>query len=947
MRRKIDVFTLTLSLVIVLFFSSIFYLYKQSENEKYFNKLHHNIESLRLLEYSFKQFFSPFIYFSNYDTITHNVKSFEHLLQTLKTPEEEQTFNEQLKRKVHFVSELFEEEKELINYKKMLNATLLNSTHYLFDLRRTLLKGSLSSKGKELINQTFFILVQNILGIHSDPKVFYKALQHLRHINQKHAIPYLDYFIIHAQKLQEDIKELAVPLKEHQELHLFKEVENIMSLLDQENQKQTQTAQQLNVILILLAILFTLLLIILHQRSKKVSKELHAFKSAVQNSDNSIVMTDKEHRITYVNDAFEKNTGYSFEEVFNQNPKILKSKLTSDEVYKNMFETLNRNKTWFGEFINKRKDGSIFYEKASISPLIINGEQEGYIGIKLDISDYKEQEQKLKLAATVFENAEEAILISDKENRIISINKAHEELFGYRLNECIGKTPHMFQSNLHTKQFYQELWEALNKKGKWVGKIQDVTKSGEVIPVWTSISVVKDAHNEVENYISLQTNLRDVIKNQEKIDFLAYHDNLTKLPNRFFFEEELNHAIKHAQREENLMAILFIDLDRFKVINDSLGHPVGDLLLQEVAERIQKELRDIDIVARIGGDEFCILLNPLSHKEDAALVSEKIITAIAKPLLLENYTLNISASIGIALYPENGDNSATLLKHADNAMYKAKANGRNSFEYYTMELSSQVHRRLELEQALQNALKNGELSVYYQPQYSLENSKLSAAEALLRWHHPELGTISPNEFIPIAEENHLIIDIGYFVFEEACKSMQFSLESSLSLDYIAVNLSTQQFRDPNLVKNFQSICERYNVEPKYIELEITERYIMEHTEQNLTILDQLHDVGFNFSIDDFGTGYSSMSYLKKLPIQTIKIDKTFIDDINQSQNDQQITKAIIALAKSLNFTTIAEGIETKEQFEALKNLGCDTAQGFLLSYPISKEAFIALLQSKH
>ena len=943
MHRKLDTFTLTLSLVILLFFGSFFYLSKQSQSDKTYNELRHNIASLKLLEHSFKQFFSPFIYFSNYDTITKNVSNFEQLLLSLK---ESKIVDEKFQKQLHFLSELFKEEQELIDYKKMLNAILLNSTHYLFDLRLTLINSDLPSSAKEQINQTFFILIQNILGISSDKKAFYKSLKHLRRLNRTYKMTYLNYFIIHAQKLFEEIKELNIPLKEHQELHLFKEVTTLASLIDESAQRSAQTSKQLNIVLILLAILFTLLLIVLHQRSQKASKELQAFKSAVQNSDNSIVMTDKHHRITYVNDAFEKNTGYTFEEVVNQNPKILKSKLTSDEVYKNMFETLNRNKTWFGEFINRRKDGSIFYEKASITPLITNGELEGYIGIKLDVTHYKEQEYKLKLAATVFENAQEAILITDKDTHIVSINKAHEELFGYTLQECIGKTPSMFHSNLHTKQFYDELWQTLNSKGKWVGKIQDVTKSGEVIPVWSSISVVKDKYGEVESYISLQTNLKDIIKNQEKIDFLAYHDALTKLPNRFFFEEELNHAIKHAKREKSMMAILFIDLDHFKVINDSLGHPIGDLLLQEVAERIQKELRDTDIVARIGGDEFCILLNPLSHKEDAAIVSEKIINSLSQALRLEHYTLNTSASIGIALYPENGDNSATLLKHADNAMYKAKANGRNNFEYYTLELSSQVHRRLELEQALQNALKNRELSVYFQPQYNIQNSKLIGAEALLRWNHPELGTVSPAEFIPIAEENHLIIDIGYFVFEEACKAMQFSQEQHFPLEYIAVNLSTQQFRDSELVERFKKSCEQYGVAPHKIELEITERYIMEHTEHNLNILDQLHKFEFNFSIDDFGTGYSSMSYLKQLPIKTIKIDKIFIDDSSDNPEDQQITKAIIALAKSLNFMTVAEGIETKEQFEALKNLGCDIAQGYLLSYPLSQEAFFALLESK-
>jgi len=554
-----------------------------------------------------------------------------------------------------------------------------------------------------------------------------------------------------------------------------------------------------------------------------------------------------------------------------------------------------------------------------------------------------EQKEHMKLTATVFNNVEEGIVVTDTKQTILSINKAFTSMLGYTGRDCIGNKPSIFKSDLHDAHFYEKMWYEITEKGGWQGKIKDRAKDGTILNIWLSISVVKDAHENIINYIAIHTNLEDIIKSQERIDFLAYHDSLTKLPNRVNFEESINHSIKLAKRHKTKLAILFIDLDRFKVINDTLGHHVGDELLKKVADKIRKVLRDVDMLARIGGDEFVVTIEDIANMQEPSIVANKILYTLSQPIKALGHTLNTSASIGIAAYPENALDAVTLVKYADSAMYRAKDLGKNRMNFFTEELSSEMRQRLEIEQELRKAIERNELYLNFQPQYNLQSKQIVSVEALLRWKNEKLGMVGPDVFIPIAEDSGLIVAIGDFVFRESCSFIKEARERGYPLEYIAINVSSQQFGELDVVNKFKSFVAEYELTPELIEIEITERYIMESTTGNLTILDDLRESGFKISIDDFGTGYSSMSYLKKLPIDTIKIDKSFVDDLPTDTSNVAITKAIISLANNLGYQTVAEGIETIEQEDFLTDNLCKLGQGYFFSRPLDKQTIFEFM----
>ncbi len=432
-------------------------------------------------------------------------------------------------------------------------------------------------------------------------------------------------------------------------------------------------------------------------------------------------------------------------------------------------------------------------------------------------------------------------------------------------------------------------------------------------------------------------------KQKNEIQHMADHDFLTSLPNRKHFLMRLEHAIKVSAREKQILAILFLDLDRFKIVNDSLGHHVGDGLLKVISIRLSELLRESDTVARIGGDEFLILLEGIEDIAYPSIVAEKILVAIREPVDISGNILNLSASVGISLFPNDGDTANELIKNADSAMYLAKEKGKDHYQYYTESLSQQVERRIILEQALQEAIKHQQLSIHFQAQLDLKHQKIIGAEALLRWCHPKLGNISPVEFIPVAEESGLIVEIGEWVFRNACQEFIKWQEAGYGIEGVSINVSSVQFNQKNLPEVFNEIIDQLGLPAKQIEIEITESYIMEDSEAKLQLLDRLRQYGFRISIDDFGTGYSSMAYLKRLPLDIIKIDRSFISDIPQDKNDVQITKAILALSHSLGYKVIAEGIETEEQFKLLQAMSCDFGQGYYFSKPLPAEEFLAYL----
>jgi diguanylate cyclase (GGDEF)-like protein len=499
----------------------------------------------------------------------------------------------------------------------------------------------------------------------------------------------------------------------------------------------------------------------------------------------------------------------------------------------------------------------------------------------------------------------------------------------------------------HDSLFYKKMKHSLLTNDRWSGKIENRAKDGSIIPIWLTIAIVRDKNNEIQNFIAIYTNLKNIIEMEDKVEYLAYHDSLTKLPNRTYFEEKIIDILKFAQINKSKVAILFIDLDRFKVINDTLGHYVGDGMLIEIAKRLKSVLKKNDILARIGGDEFVVILNNIKDKKEVGIEANKMLCVIRESIMVQDYHLNTTASIGIAIYPKDGDNRNEIIKHADSAMYHAKDKGKDNYQFYTEQLSLDVEARLDLEQELLHALKRGELVLHYQPQYYLKNRKISGAEALLRWKSKKLGWISPEVFIPIAEETGVIVPIGYFVFQEACSEFMRWEKEGLNVDSISINISSLQFREEDMFEKIKNIILKVGIPAHKIEIEITEHFIMEYSTTNLTILEDLRNIGCKISIDDFGTGYSSMSYMKELSLDFIKIDKSFVIDLPGDMHDVEVSKAIIALSKSLGYQVIAEGIETLEQEKFLREHYCDIGQGFNFAKPMSSEDFISFVKNEN
>ncbi|MCU7936435.1 MAG: EAL domain-containing protein [Candidatus Thiodiazotropha sp. (ex Dulcina madagascariensis)] len=563
----------------------------------------------------------------------------------------------------------------------------------------------------------------------------------------------------------------------------------------------------------------------------------------------------------------------------------------------------------------------------------------------VDITEIKEAQFSLNQAATVFQNTIEGVTITDADGNILDVNPAFTEITGYSRDEVIGKNPRFLQSGKHDKDYYQAMWRSLTADGYWRGEIWNQRKDGIIYPELLTISAVHDEQGNTNAYIGVFNDIALIKKSEEQLDYLAHHDPLTGLPNRLLFTSHLRQSVKFAKRHKSATAVVFIDLDQFKSINDSLGHQIGDELLKSIATRLTSVVRENDVVAHISGDEFVVLLEDLQEEDHVIIAINRIMSAFDQVFTIGENLLHVTASLGVSLLPQDARDASELMKHADAAMYQAKEEGRNNYRFFTPDINDSVLEHALLGSALSMALENSEFNLVYQPQVDLDTGRIVGLEALLRWRHPQLGAISPERFIPIAEQSGLMRKIGNFVLETACKQGKRWLNAGLDFGRIAVNVSGRQFQGGEYISDLERILQQTDFSPTHLEIELTESILMKRTEENIALLKQIADKGIQIAIDDFGTGYSSLSYLSKLPIDKLKVDKEFIHDILIDEHDAALAASIIALGEALHIVVVAEGVEFEAQSQFLSSHNCMLAQGYLFGKPVPAEEMSEYLRN--
>jgi diguanylate cyclase (GGDEF)-like protein/PAS domain S-box-containing protein len=572
--------------------------------------------------------------------------------------------------------------------------------------------------------------------------------------------------------------------------------------------------------------------------------------------------------------------------------------------------------------------------------LTINDQLRAEIGMR------RKAQAKFKLAAQIIESSNEAILLTDLEGKIVHVNSAFSKVTGYTRDEVLGQGPAILTSGGRDTEFYKNIWQTLIKTGEWQGEVWDRRKNGVVYPKLLSLSAVKGKGGEVTHYVGIFSDITKIKQTEQRLQRLAHFDPLTELPNRVLFHERLHQALVQARREKNTVAVMLLDLDRFKSINDTLGHRFGDRLLVSVADRISESLRRSDTAARLGGDEFTVMLPRITDAHAAAKVARKIIDVLSKPFALDGREVFITTSIGITLSPDDGTKVERLLQNADTALYYAKERGKNNFQFFSREMNLNVLKRLKLETTLRNSMTKDKFLLHYQPMVDAVSGRVVGMEALLRWQHARRGSVSAAKLIPVAEETGLILPIGEWVLRTACKQNREWQRMGFPPMRVAVNFSGRQLKQSKIVDTVLGILEETGLDPGSLEIELTETVMMEDVDGTIETLQELKRQGIQISIDDFGTGYSSLNYLRKFPIDKLKIDQSFVKDISSSEYEQEIIKAVLAVAHSRDLKVIAEGVETGEQLKFLRQHGCDQVQGFYVCPPISVDRFTRLLQQR-
>lgn len=669
---------------------------------------------------------------------------------------------------------------------------------------------------------------------------------------------------------------------------------------------------------------------------------------------------DAGHRIIAWNKACEHLTGIAADAIigttdvwrsFYEQPRpCLANLVLDDELEKSsdLYSTAGPSKFtqgahaegWFNNLNGKRRylifDANPIYDEHGALVAVLEN--------LADVTEIKLAEEKLKLTAQVFSNTAEAILITDAQNRIMMTNPAFTTLTGYTEAEVRGKNPNILSSGEHDLFFYEEMRTSLAERGFWQGELWDKRKNGEVYPKWASLSTIRDDDGDVTHHIAIFSDISERKKAQEHIEFLAHHDVLTMLPNRFLMLDHAQLAIAQAERDGIKTGLMFLDLDHFKQINDTLGHQTGDRLLQEIAGRLKECVRDTDTISRLGGDEFLVLLPGVKDPNDIATVAQKILEALQLPFDIDLHRLSTSFSIGIAVYPDDGRDFEKLLQHADTAMYHAKEHGRNNYQFFNQSMTQYAMERLDLQNRLRQAIDQDQFRLHYQPQLELHSGNIIGCEALLRWETPE-GFISPAKFIPVAEESGLIMEIDAWVVEEAARQAKAWQVAGAPL-VVAVNISAMQFKRGDILHLVTSALHRHELDPALLEIELTESVLIQDTKHIRDALLKLKTLGVKLSIDDYGTGYSNLSYLRMLDVDKLKIDQSFIKNMMENDNDAVIVRSTVDLSHNLGLKVIAEGVETQATLDLLHRLECDESQGYHLGRPMPPDELENFLRTR-
>jgi diguanylate cyclase (GGDEF)-like protein/PAS domain S-box-containing protein len=650
---------------------------------------------------------------------------------------------------------------------------------------------------------------------------------------------------------------------------------------------------------------------------------------------------DTKNRIVRVNKKVEEDFGISRRDLVGRSAEELFPSYSA-KYYEDDLEVIHSGKPKLGiiEQINNAKGETFWISTSKIPMTNSEGVVTGLVALLLDITESKKMEKQIPIWAKIFESSGEAISVTDAENRFVAVNRVFSSATGYSSEEIIGKQPSLLKSGHHDNIFYQNMWASINQTGSWQGEIWEKRKDGVIYLKWLRIDQIKDAEGNLINYLARFTDISEKKATEERLRYLDRHDALTGLPNRKELENQLLAEIEKAHYSGKRVGVISLDLDRFKNINDSLGHQVGDAFLKELAERLQSISSKTSVIARFGGDSFIFIVPAISQKDEMIAVIHDVMSALEKPLLYDGLELSVTASIGVSIFPDDGDTADILIRNADTAMHRVKDNGRNFYEFFEANMNEYASERLILENDLRRALEREEFVLFYQPQFDSTTEKLIGVEALIRWMHPTRQLVPPGDFITILEETGLIIPIGEWILAEACRQHRQWINEGLPPIPISVNISAIQFHDKGFLAMLSGIIKDSGIEPGYLDLEMTESVVMRQPEFVIKQLESIKNMGIRLSLDDFGTGFSSLSYLRYFPLDRLKIDQSFVRDLTIESVNEAIIKSVVALGKSLKIKTIAEGVETAEELNALRKLDCDELQGYYFAKPLSSEEFI-------